>query len=399
MRMTKKIYMDNPYIKEIKGNILFTKKTGKYFHTILDQTIFYPDGVGGQRGDKGTINDIKILKSIDDAGKIIHLTEKKVPGSTALVKIDWENRFHIMQQHSAQHLVSSSFSRLFGISTVSFHSSENFFTIDLDIDILEDYQIEKVEELANSIVQFNFPVKSYFPEKEVQKNIKFRKKPKIEENLRVVEIDGIDYSACGGTHVNYTGELGLIKIIEKHKQNGKVRIKVLVGNDSLKDYQNKNYIYKELAEKLSANTDNLAEKFDIFAKKFEEINSSYKENKSLLFTLIKKLAEKNIEDLKGMKLLIEEFNYMDFSEAQQYSKFYENEDIILILYRNNNETINVLIKPCGSINLDTDLLMTNLKNKYAFKGGGNKRIIQGVLFPGKDTNPENLIKNQIIEII
>ncbi len=395
IEMTEKLYMINSYLNEVEGKVLLNRKVGDEYHTILDKTIFYPDGVGGQRGDKGWINDVIVEKSIEKDGKIIHITKDKIPGSTALVKIDWEHRFQIMQQHTAQHIISSCFHRLFDIPTISFHASDGFITIDLDTDYLENYETEKVEELANTIVQNNFLVKSYFPKEEDKSKIDFRKSPKVNKNLRVVEIDSIDYSACGGTHVNYTGELGLLKIIEIYKQNGKARVKVLVGKESLLDYTKKNNIVYNLAEKLSANSDNLIEKFDMHVESKISLSENYASLKNSFFQLLKENSMTNLEHLGNYKLLFENFYRLNFSEAINYSKFFEEDNIILILYHQNNELVQFLIKPCGNTTINMELLMDRLKNKYNLRGGGNKKLLQGIIYISKNENVIDIFRNEL----
>ena len=393
--MTEKLYIKNAYLKEVEANVLLNRKFGNEFHIILDKTIFYPDGAGGQRGDKGSINGIEIVKSFERDGKIVHITKEKVSGSTGTVKIDWDNRFHIMQQHTGQHLVSSCFYRLFGIPTLSFHASSDHLNIDLDTDSLSYEDISKVEELANTIIQYNFPVKTYFPSDEEKDVIDFRRTPKVEENLRVVEIDSIDYSACGGTHVNYTGELGLIKITEAFKQNKKIRIKVLVGNESLLDYSNKDRIFQNLSEKLSANEENIIEKFDNYKNSFQELHDSYSSLKNEFFLLQKEVSKENSVLLNGYNLLIEEFNRISFSNANEYAKLFEEEDLVLVLYNKKNEMVQFIIKRCGNVNINMELLMNRLRNAYNLKGGGNKNVIQGIIFISNEDNIENVFKEEL----
>lgn len=397
--MTEKIYMENSYLTELDAKVLLNRKVGNEFHLILDKTIFYPDGAGGQRGDKGTINDIEVIKSFERDDKIVHVTKKQVPGSTATIKLDWDNRFHIMQQHTAQHLVSSCFHRLFGIPTLSFHASSDFITIDLDSNTIDEDDIAKVEDLANTVVQYNFSVKSYFPEKESQDKIDFRRKPKVEENLRVVEIDSIDYSACGGTHVNYTGELGLIKIVESNKQNGKSRIKVLVGKESLRDYSLKQKIFNNLGEKLSANEENIIEKFDKYSEDFTDLSENYSKLKDEYFKLLKDKSMVNLNLVNGNNVIIEQFDKLGFNDANGYSKQFDDKDLILILYSQNKEVLQFLIKPCGKASINMGLLMDRLRNSYNLKGGGNKNLLQGIIFISRNENIKELFTRELNNLL
>lgn len=397
--MTEKIYMDNSYLTELNANVLMNKKVGDNYQLILDKTIFYPEGAGGQKGDIGTINGVKVEKSILEDDKIIHITKEKVPGSTVDIKIDWEQRHHIMIQHTTQHLVSSCFYRLFGIQTLSFHASDDYIYIDLDVEDLDKEKIENVEDLANDIIRNNFTVKTYYPDEESKKSINFRRVPKVDHNLRVVEIDSFDFAACGGTHVKSTGEIGLVKIIENKRQNGKTRIKVASGKIALKDYRIKNEISLFFMEELSGNENNIYDKYN----KYEESNEELKEeNKSLrlkLNDLIKEKASKNIKTIGDKNVLIYEFLDLDFKDSNSFVKSFENENIIIALYKINGEKVNYLISSYGYEDINLNDLASKMRENYNMKGGGNKNSIQGIFFIDKNEDVNELLFKELKSII
>ena len=154
--MTRKEYMFNPYLMELDARVLLNRKIQNYFQLVLDRTIFYPDTAGGQTGDIGSINGIPVEKSIIEGDKIIHLTKSKVPGSEVKILIDWEHRYDVMQQHTAQHLLSACFHVLYDAKTIGFHMSTDFFVIDIEIDHMDDIVVNRIEELANDIIRYNF---------------------------------------------------------------------------------------------------------------------------------------------------------------------------------------------------------------------------------------------------
>ncbi|NMR85472.1 hypothetical protein HKB06_06660, partial [Vibrio parahaemolyticus] len=118
-----------------------------------------------------------------------------------------------MQQHTAQHVLSKAFLNIFNWQTESFHLGSKYSTIDISTKEITEKEIEKAELLANKIVQSNFKVSSYIVTPDKLEKIPIRKKINIDENIRIVEIDGLDYSICAGTHVSSTGEIGIIKIV------------------------------------------------------------------------------------------------------------------------------------------------------------------------------------------
>lgn len=374
--MTKKLFMDNSYLTEITGNILINQRIDDKYHIILDKTIFYPDGVGGQKGDIGTINDVVIDKSYEKDGNIVHVTSEKVSGSVGKIEIDFDNRLKIIQQHTTQHLVSQCFVRLYEIETIGFHCSDDFITIDLDVEYLDKNQIISVEDLSNSVIQNNLDVKTYYPSDEDLQNLPFRKGPKVKENIRVVEIDGFDFAPCGGTHVKSTGELGLIKIINTARQNGKTRITLVSGNLALEDYRIKSDIFDSISKELSANKDNLYDKFIKFKEEKEEISSNYSNLKNKYFELLKdKLISSEDSNVVTYNL-----DGMQFEDGVLLSKKFEDANKIFFAYLlESSKIIKILIKLPDNIDKDIKILKEELSQNFNFKGGGGSNSLQGVL--------------------
>lgn len=376
--MKDRLYIFNQYLTEIQANIISAEKIEDNYHILLDKTIFYPAGLGGQKGDIGTINGKEVIKAYEKNSRIYHVVKNRIDSDSVLLKINWENRLHIMQEHTCQHLVSACFYRLYAIDTLSFHASDDHITIDFDTEDIEERQIKEVEDLANFIIQNNLKVKAYFPSDKELENISLRREPKVEKNLRVIEIDGFDYSPCGGTHVSRTGELGLIKIVDWAKQNGKLRIFVKVGRDALEDYRIKNEMFKYISKDLSANTNNLLEKYTSFKKKNQSLEEAFSKLKSSYLDLY--AGNLIVQAKKNPKNFCSKvFDDLDFSQVNLLVKKLEDENIILALYKYENEICNFSISVNGNLKADLKKIKAYLEDKYILKAGGSEKFLQGLI--------------------
>lgn len=376
--MRDRLYIFNPYLTEIQANIISAEKIDDNYHILLDRTIFYPAGLGGQKGDIGTINGKELIKAYEKNSRIYHVVKNRIDSDSVLLKINWDNRLHIMQEHTCQHLVSACFYRLYAIDTLSFHASDDHITIDFDTENIEEKQIQEVEDLANFIIQNNLEVKAYFPSDKELENIPLRREPKVEKNLRVIEIDGFDYSPCGGTHVSRTGELGLIKIVDWAKQNGKLRIFVKVGRDALEDYRTKDKIYKNISTDLSANTNIILEKYTSFKEKNQSLEETFGKLKSSYLDLY---AAKLISQSKtnSNNFYSGVFDDLEFSQVNSLVKKLENENIILALYKYEDEICNFSISVNGNLKADLKKIKAILEEKFILKAGGSEKFLQGLI--------------------
>ena len=206
----------------------------------LDRTAFYPT-TGGQPFDTGTLNGRRVVDVIDnDDGSIAHVLEAEptfgrsvegpglTPGAAVHGEIDWTRRFDHMQQHTGQHVLSAAFSRLFDVRTVSFHLGAEMSTIDLAREVSAN-EITAAETEANRVVWENRAVAIKFVSAEQAAALPLRKEPARGGTLRLIDIDGFDLSACGGTHVAQTGGIGAIAVLAWERFKGGQRLEFLSG--------------------------------------------------------------------------------------------------------------------------------------------------------------------------
>ncbi len=226
--MTSRLYYTDAYVIAFEGRI--TALSADAQRVYLDQTAFYPTS-GGQPFDLGSLGGALIAEVVDEDERVAHVLaaplEGRTLGDTVRGEVDWRRRFDHMQQHTGQHVLSAVFADLFGYETVSVHFGSERSSLDLDVGAIAPAQLGEAEQRANEIVWENRPVRVSFEESSAATGL--RKPPPREGTLRIVTIDELDRSACGGTHVRATGEIGAITLRGTERVRKQTRIEFLCG--------------------------------------------------------------------------------------------------------------------------------------------------------------------------
>ncbi len=218
----------------------------------LGETAFYPAS-GGQPCDWGSLDGRRVRDVREDDGEIWHVLDA-ADGPDVGVRlrgvIDWERRFDHMQQHTGQHILSQAFLQAVGAQTISVHMDRTC-TLDLQLSGLTDEQSVAVERLANGIVMENRSVLIREVDADGAAALGLRRPPKQTGRLRIVEVEGFDRSACGGTHVRASGEVGPIVIRGWERYKGGLRVQFLCGWRTLGDYRRTRGLVGGLAAQLT----------------------------------------------------------------------------------------------------------------------------------------------------
>src|SRR4051812_39614947 len=235
--MTTRLYYDDSFLYAFDAEIRDITETPRPAIT-LDRTAFYPTS-GGQIHDTGWIssgsNKYRVTEVAEsEGGRVIHYLEAPVkdltPGTHIQGEIDSARRRDHMQQHSGQHVLSAAFIRLFNMPTVSFHMAEEYCSIDLDSPALTKTQMEEAERLANEIILENRPVDIRFVTRAEAEKLGLRKIPPTDrDELRLIDVHDFDVTACGGTHVRYTGQIGCILLRKMEKARQGYRVEFVAG--------------------------------------------------------------------------------------------------------------------------------------------------------------------------
>ena len=218
---------------------------------VLDQTAFYPTS-GGQPFDLGTLGGLAVVDVVErEDGEILHLLERPLADDLVQGEIDSARRIDHMQQHSGQHVLSGAFVTTAGLDTIAVHIGTDDCTIDLPSQRLPPDAIDRAEDEANRILFEDRPlIVRELTDADVAK-LPLRKPPKVSGQIRIVEVEGFDWSACGGTHVRSSAQIGLIKITRAEKRGDATRITFRCGRRALLDYRGLNTLAASLSESFS----------------------------------------------------------------------------------------------------------------------------------------------------
>lgn len=230
--MTEKLYYSDSHLARFTARVVDCREEKGGFRVALDKTAFFPEG-GGQAADTGRIGSTRVLDAHERDGVVWHYTASPIPvGEECECEIDFEQRYRRMQNHSGEHIVSGITHALHGADNVGFHMGAECMTIDFDKELDWDALME-IERRANEAVRDNLPIKATFPDDAALKALDYRSKLELTENVRIVEIPGIDLCACCAPHVSRTGEVGLVKILDAVRHRGGVRVSLVCGMDAL----------------------------------------------------------------------------------------------------------------------------------------------------------------------
>ena len=234
---SERLYYTDAYLMEFDAVVREIQPEADRWKVVLDRTAFYPTS-GGQPFDTGTLGKARVLDVLDaEDGNIAHVVDAELEQhSRVRGQVDWSRRFDHMQQHTGQHMLSAAFDREAGAHTVSFHLGTSASTIDLDKEISAD-RVSHVEDAVNKVLWEDREVFVKFVTASEAAQLPLRKDPARSGDLRIIEIDDFDLSACGGTHVRRTGAIGLIVISGTERFKGGLRVEFMCGARALRAYR------------------------------------------------------------------------------------------------------------------------------------------------------------------
>jgi len=250
---TERLYYVDPYLQSFQASLVRTTDDRSTIY--LDRSAFYPTS-GGQAADVGWINGIPVVDVRDEGEWIAHQLEQPLGEPVEVsAQLDWRRRYDNMQQHTAKHLLSFVIESLFGYPTVSVHMGAQISTIELETPQFSDEQMATAEERCSELIAAALPVNIVFEDASTAPGL--RKASERTGRIRIIEIAGIDRSACGGTHVKSTAELGLVEIRRREKVRDNVRLEFVAGTRALHRARQDFRILAELSRACTVAIDDL----------------------------------------------------------------------------------------------------------------------------------------------
>ena len=255
-KRTHRLFDEDAKAYKFSAVVLSCEESDGKYTVVLDGTLFFPEE-GGQTSDTGTLGGAAVSYVYEKQGVIYHECDKPMAvGDEVEGEIDYGPRFRKMQNHTGEHIISGIVNKLYGYDNVGFHLNSEYMTIDFSGALTRE-QLDEIELLANGMVVRCLPIKAYYPTPDELITMSYRSKLDLTENVRIVQIGDVDTCACCAPHVENTGEVGIIKILDVMKYKGGVRINALCGLDALEDYGNRyNQIYA-ISTKISAKQDDV----------------------------------------------------------------------------------------------------------------------------------------------
>lgn len=371
--MTKKLYYEDSHQDSFRAKVLSCawKEKKACYEVILDQTVFFPEG-GGQYADTGVLGGAKVLDVQERGDEIIHSTDQALePGTEVEGTIDYQERFSKMQQHTGEHIVSGIIHRTFGYDNVGFHLGQELVTMDFNGTFTED-ELRQVELEANEAVIKNLQVVVTYPSKEELDRLDYRSKKELTGQVRIVEIPGYDVCACCAPHVELTGEIGIIRLIDAVKYKGGTRVTMVCGFRALKDYRMKEDNVREISRMLSAKPEEssqavhrLQDEARMWKEKFIRAQSRAMEQ----------ILEKLPESVENYVLFEED---VDKNVARRFVDEGKNKcSGICAIFLGNDETGYHYI--LGSKSADLKAYSKEFHEALGGKGGGKGEMVQGTV--------------------
>ncbi len=352
----------------------------------LDRTAFYPTS-GGQPYDLGTLEGIPVVGVLEDAaGEIWHLLA--VPGlatgQAVYGMIDWPRRFDHMQQHTGQHLLSAAFEDACAAHTIGFHLGTVGSTIDLDIggagspELTWD-MVFAVEAVVNALVWQNRPVIVKIVGEDAIATIPLRKPPTVKGEIRVVWVEGYDASACGGTHVGATGEVGLIKVTSLERYKGGVRVGFVCGGRALRHYQTALHTLQAASLALSVGPDDLV---PAIARLEDEAKALRRDVRRLRETVLDDEAGvlwTGARVLDGVRVVVAHWAGRDFAEVRALAgRLRERNSALLLFAVTDEDAVRLLVARSDDLEtLHAGAILRSALDDLGGRGGGSATLAQG----------------------
>jgi len=365
--MTEKIFQHDSYCREITAGITGKEQRDGRFRIRLQRTIFCPEG-GGQPADHGSLNGLPLLELAVEDDDIIHVLERDPGQGEVCLQLDFPRRYDHMQQHTAQHLLSQVLIRLFAAPTLSFAIGPEHSSIEIGRPQLNEEEIVALEDECARLVFANLPVR-IFASDDVSA-LHLRKPPKVKGMIRVVEIDGIDQSACGGTHLKSSAEIGLLKIVRTERVRANIRLYYAAGYRALRDHQLKHQVVQRLQRLVNQPMAAIPLQVETLLKEKDELRRS-----------LKKAQRRELENViagelaNDSPLIIREFSGLDPSELRFFVSGLLNAGRQALAYQQAPQKYIVIGRGRGTS--DLRLISSRVFSLLGGKGGGSENLIEG----------------------
>lgn len=367
--MTEKLYYQDSHLFTFEAAVLDCRKEKKGYSVVLDRTAFFPEG-GGQLADTGVLGGVRVLDVHERGGEIRHCTDAPLEiGAHVEGIVDAGQRLRRMQNHSGEHILSGLVHNAYGFNNVGFHMGAECMIIDFSGELTWE-QLTELETRANEVVRQNIPLHIWFPDANELQSLEYRSKLELTENVRIVEIPGVDRCACCAPHVERTGEVGIVKILDSQRHRGGVRVSVVCGLDALEDYRARQESVTEISRALSAKRGEVTRAVQ---RVLNEQQSMKERCDALSLALIRYMAEGEPETAGN--ILVFDATLGEIAQRELVNRLMEKAGGFAAVFCGSNEDGWRYI--VGSRCLDLRAMSREINAAIQGRGGGTPQMIQG----------------------
>ncbi len=380
--MTERLYYTNAYQTTFDAQLVSLTTTNGQPTVVLDRTFFYPTS-GGQPFDTGVLGGQRVVDVIAaDTGAVLHLLDGALPAATVGQilhgEIDWPRRYDHMQQHSGQHLLSQIFYQHFGYETVSVHFGDVDSTLDLDVATLEPAKLEEAELIANELVYTALPITAYFVTDSELAKVPLRRPPKVTGQIRIVEIEKFDYSACGGTHVHTTAEIGPIKLTKVERRRSQVRLTFLCGKRAYQDYATKHRLLTETANLFSTDVAEVPRLVERNLAQLKELQQAVKTFSEEQLAREAGVLASGAQPLGNYRLVMQSFTDKDAGAVKTLAQNLQTQaGIIALLATVQGGKVSLIFTRAADVDVHVGNLLRDSLRHFGGSGGGRPDFAQG----------------------
>jgi alanyl-tRNA synthetase len=385
--VTERLYYTDSHLATFEGTVVETGDLAGRPFVVLDRSVFYPT-TGGQPHDTGTLGGRRVVDVVDREadGAVLHVLDGALAvGASVPGVIDWPRRLDHMQQHTGQHVLSAAFLRTCGIPTVSFHLGVESSTIDLngtpDVEAIAQAELE-----ANRAIWEDRAVSVRFVSAEEAATLPLRKEPVRSGTLRLVEIDGVDLSACGGTHVTRTGAIGSIAVQSWERYKGGTRVSFACGGRAVAAFRASRDQVAATVRLLSIQPAELPEAVG-------RLQADLKEARSEIRTLTAQLAafeagelSRAAEDVHGARLVCQVMDGRDAAALKALAQAITARAGYAVALVGSSPLV-VVVARSADVKADAAQVVRAMVERFGGRGGGRAEAAQA---GGLDAAPDDV---------
>lgn len=382
--MTTQLYWHDSHLTRFAAQVVDCFVQDGHRVVVLDQSAFYPGG-GGQPHDTGALNTARVtaVSTMDDGRMLHHLDDDVVfhVGETVAGAVDWSRRLEMLQQHTGQHILSQAFWQLFGAETRGFRIFDQVAEIDLTLDAPPDEipaGIGRAEDLANAVVFEDRAMRLHLVTPEEAGRLPLRKESFNTDCVRVVEIADFDWSPCGGTHAQRTGEVGLVAVRSWERAKRMTRVQFVCGVRALRDYRAANQTATRVARSLSVGRDEASEAVARLMDEHKKLARRARELAELALTAEAQALHDATPATHDRRVILRIFEDRDFDAVKLLAhRLVADPGVLVLLATRTREMARLVFARSADLSVEVNTLLHIACAKLGGRGGGKPEFAQG----------------------